>query len=57
MVVVIVVIVIVRTKFVIVVSDSWSEREKHRGVREACVVRSSAGCKDQPCSWVCGEGR
>jgi hypothetical protein len=24
--------------------------------REVCVVRSSAGCKDQPCSWVHREG-
>jgi hypothetical protein len=26
-------------------------------VREVCVVRSSAGCEDQPCSWVHREGR
>jgi hypothetical protein len=25
--------------------------------REVCVVRSSAGCEDQPCSWVRREGR
>jgi hypothetical protein len=22
----------------------------------ACILRSSAGCEDQPCSWVCREG-
>jgi hypothetical protein len=48
-VVVIVIVVIFHSKFVIVVSDSWSERENHRGVREVCVVRSLARCKDQPC--------
>jgi hypothetical protein len=45
------------SKFIIVMSDYCSEREKHRGVREACFVRSSVGCEDQPCSWVCREGR
>jgi hypothetical protein len=25
--------------------------------REVCVVRSSIRCEDQPCSWVCREGR
>jgi hypothetical protein len=26
-------------------------------VRAFCIVRSSAGCEDQPCSWVHREGR
>jgi hypothetical protein len=26
-------------------------------MRAFCTVRSSAGCEDQPCSWVCSEGR
>jgi hypothetical protein len=25
--------------------------------RAFCIVRSSAGCEDQPCSWVRREGR
>jgi hypothetical protein len=32
-------------------------REKYCVERKVCVVRSSAGCEDQPCSWVCREGR
>jgi hypothetical protein len=32
------------------------EREKYCVEREVCVVRSSAGCEDQPCSWVRREG-
>ena len=32
-------------------------REKYCIVRAVCIVRSLAGCKDQPCSWVHREGR
>ena len=26
-------------------------------VEPSGIVRSSVGCEDQPCSWVCREGR
>jgi hypothetical protein len=32
------------------------EREKYCVVRAFSIVRSSAGCEDQPCSWVHREG-
>jgi hypothetical protein len=32
-------------------------RRKYCAERALCIVISSIGCKDQPCSWVCREGR
>jgi hypothetical protein len=33
-----------------------SEKE-FLSMRALCIVRSSVGCKDQPCSWMHREGR
>jgi hypothetical protein len=32
-------------------------REKYCAGKASCIVRSSAGCEDQPSSWVGREGR
>ena len=38
-------------------SDYCCVREKCLSVDPSGIVRSLAGCEDQPCSWVHGEGR